>query len=196
MNGELVVSARRRTSRQTNFRPRLRISAPGSRPALHQNLEAVADAEHEPAIGGELAHRRHHGRELGDGAAAQVVAVGEAAGQDHGIDVAERGRIMPDEFRRLAEIVGDRVPSVVIAIAAGKDNDAKFHGFCFRGGSSLYFTRGGRRAACGSRHAVARAAQVGLQKGFSHKRKVVVKDVLNYVLCAHLPASPPACSSF
>jgi hypothetical protein len=40
---------------------------------------------------------------------------------------------MPDEFRRLPEIVGDRVKSIVIAIAAGKNNDAKFHGFCFRG---------------------------------------------------------------
>ena len=79
----------------------------GQQAALHQDLEAVADAEHQPAIGGELLDRLHDGRELGDGAAAQVIAVGEAAGQDHGIDIAERGRIVPDEFRRLPEIVGD-----------------------------------------------------------------------------------------
>jgi hypothetical protein len=40
---------------------------------------------------------------------------------------------MPDELDRLPEIVGDRVKSIVIAIASGKNNDAKFHGFCFGG---------------------------------------------------------------
>ena len=47
----------RRSSRQMNLRPRLRISAPGSRPGFHQDLESVADAEHESAIGSELAGR-------------------------------------------------------------------------------------------------------------------------------------------
>ena len=36
-------------------------------------------------------------------------------------------RIVPDEFRLLAQVVVDGVPRVVIAIAAGEDNDAKFH---------------------------------------------------------------------
>ncbi len=116
----------------------------GQQAGLDQDLEAVADAEHEPAIGGELADSRHHGRELGDGPAAEVIAVGEAAGEDHGIDIAERGRIVPDKLRRLPEIVGDRVKSIVIAIASGKNNDAKFHGFCF-GGQSLFYQR---RPAC------------------------------------------------
>jgi hypothetical protein len=31
----------------------------------------------------------------------------------------------------------------VIAVASGKNDDAKFHGFCFRGSGSFYFTRGG-----------------------------------------------------
>ena len=34
---------------------------------------------------------------------------------------------MPDEFGRLAQVVVDRIPGIVIAIAAGKDNNAKFH---------------------------------------------------------------------
>ena len=79
----------------------------GQQAAFDQDLEAVADAEHQPAIGGELLHRLHHGRELGDGAAAQIIAVGEAAGQNHRIDVAQAGRVVPDEFRLLAEVVGD-----------------------------------------------------------------------------------------
>ena len=61
----------------------------GQQTGFDQNLEAVADAEHQPAIGGEALHGLHHRRELGDGAAAQVIAVSEAAGKDHRIHVAE-----------------------------------------------------------------------------------------------------------
>ena len=61
---------------------------------------------------------------------------------DDGIDIAERGRVVPDKLGGLPEIVGDRVKSIVIAIAAGKNNDARFHGFCFREGGNFDFTRG------------------------------------------------------
>ena len=52
----------------------------GQEPALDQDLEAVADAEHEPAPRRMGAHRIHDPRPPGDGPAAQVVAVAEAAG--------------------------------------------------------------------------------------------------------------------
>ncbi len=63
----------------------------GQQAGLAQHLEAVADAEHRPAVAGELDHRLHHRREARDRADAQVVAVREAAGHDHGVD-AGRGR--------------------------------------------------------------------------------------------------------
>ena len=56
---------------------------------------------------------------------------------------------MPDKLGRLPEVVGDRVKCIVIAIASGKNNDAKFHGFCFRGGGNFYFTRAAGRLPCG-----------------------------------------------
>ena len=34
---------------------------------------------------------------------------------------------MPDEFRLLPEVLADREEGVVIAIAAGKNDDTKFH---------------------------------------------------------------------
>ena len=98
--------------------------------ALNGLLEAVADAEHEPAIGGELADSRHDRRELGDGPATEVVAVGEAAGEDDGIDARERGGIVPDELGGLPEVMRDRVEGIVVAVATGEDNDAKFHAGC------------------------------------------------------------------
>ncbi len=47
----------------------------GEESGFDEDLEAVADAEDEPAGAGEVFHRGHDGRELGDGAAAEVVAV-------------------------------------------------------------------------------------------------------------------------
>src|SRR5258706_6334319 len=37
----------------------------------------------EPAVRGEFPHRRHHWREFRDGAAAEIVAIGESAGQNY-----------------------------------------------------------------------------------------------------------------
>ena len=80
---------------------------------LAEDLEAVADAEHGPAV-----RRRTRsppsmiGREAGDRAAAQVVAVGEAAGQDD-------GRRAPRAARsRRARRARPRRPSAASAQAA------------------------------------------------------------------------------
>ncbi len=70
----------------------------GQQAGFDQNLEAVADAEDEPAIGREFFDGLHDGGEARDGAAAKVVAVGEAAGEDNGVDIVEGGGIVPDEF--------------------------------------------------------------------------------------------------
>ena len=51
---------------------------------------------------------------------------------------------MPDEFGGLPEDGGDGVKRVVIAIAARKDDNAKFHGSCC-GEVRLYFIRHGWR---------------------------------------------------
>jgi hypothetical protein len=59
----------------------------GQETRLAQHLEAVADAEHGTAVARELDHRLHQRREARDRPHAQVVAVGEAAGHDHGVDV-------------------------------------------------------------------------------------------------------------
>ncbi len=83
-----------------NFRSAIAQQRAGQQAGFHQNLEAVADAEHQAAIGRELLHRAHDGRETRDGAAAQIIAVGKSAGQNDGVDVAEIGGIVPDEFGR------------------------------------------------------------------------------------------------
>ena len=64
---------------------------------LGEDLEAVADADDGPAGVGEVAHGVHDRREPGDGAGAQVVAVGEAAGHDDGVDAVDRAVAVPED---------------------------------------------------------------------------------------------------
>ena len=45
------------------------------------------------------------------------------------IDIAEVGRIVPDKFRAMSQVLIDREPGIVIAITAGKDNNSKSHEF-------------------------------------------------------------------
>ena len=99
----------------------------GQQAGLEQNLEAVADAEHRPAPLGKRPHRAHHGREPGHRAGAQVVAVGETARQDHDVGAFQVGVLVPQILGILAEHVPGRVKRVLVAVAAGKHDDAEFH---------------------------------------------------------------------
>ena len=54
----------------------------GQKPRLEQNLEAIADAEHQPAASSETLDLPHNRREARNGSRPQVIAMGEATGQD------------------------------------------------------------------------------------------------------------------
>ena len=103
----------------------------GEDTGFHQNLESVADAENETACRRELFHGAHDRREARNRAAAEIVAVGKSAGKKDCVDVAEIGGIVPDEIgfavQITAQILVNRVPRIVVAIAAGEDDDANFH---------------------------------------------------------------------
>ncbi len=79
MNGVSSRSAAMRTSWPANRSEALRSSAPGHEPGLGEDLEAVADPEHEPAVRRERRDRAHDRAEPGDDPGPHVVAVGEAA---------------------------------------------------------------------------------------------------------------------
>ena len=61
----------------------------GEQAGLAEDLEPVADAEHGDAGGGPFGDRAHDRRARGDGPGAQIVAIGEAAGEDDEIDRRE-----------------------------------------------------------------------------------------------------------
>ena len=127
VNGVSVCSTRTCTCSQRNCRLVLRSIAPGQQPGLEQHLEAVADADHRAAGGGEALHLLHHRRKARDGAGAKVVAVGEAAGQDHDVGAGQRRVLVPDELGVLTQDVLGGVVGVVVAVGAGEDHDRELH---------------------------------------------------------------------
>src|SRR5665648_656976 len=95
----------------------------GQQVRLAEDLKAVADAEHrEPAVRG-VDQGVHHGGEPADRARAQVVAVGEPAGQHDGVDPVQVVVGVPEGDRG-----GARQPHgpcrVPVVEAAGEGDDA------------------------------------------------------------------------
>ena len=95
----------------------------GQQAGLGQDLEAVADAEHGGAglrAPHDLAHHRAARRH---GAAAQIVAVGEAAGHADQVELRQLGLLVPDPQHGLPEhgLHGDG--EVAVAVGAGKGDD-------------------------------------------------------------------------
>src|SRR6478752_253836 len=93
---------------------------------LAEDLEAVADAEHGQALAGRLDHRRHHRGEAGDRAAAEVVAVGEAAGQHDRVDALEVVVAVP-ERDRLVAADRDGATGIDVVERAGEGDDTDLH---------------------------------------------------------------------
>jgi len=75
----------------------------------------------------EFRHLVHDRAEAGDRAAAQVVAVAEAARQDHDVGALQVVILVPQVRRLLAELVDHGVVRVVVAVGPGEGDDAEPH---------------------------------------------------------------------
>ena len=98
----------------------------GQQVRLAQDLEPVADAEHRQAGPGGGHQLAHHRGEPGDGTAAQVVAVGEAAGQDRRVHAAQVAVAVP-EHDRFGPGEPDRTRRVPVIQRPRKSNDPNPH---------------------------------------------------------------------
>ena len=76
-------------------------------------------------------HRLHHRREAGDGACAEIVAVGEAARQDDAVVLREVALAMPDVVDVLFEDGVQDVVTVPVTPGAGEHYHSKAHGKSF-----------------------------------------------------------------
>src|SRR5262249_19261599 len=89
---------------------------------LAEDLEAVADPEDVTAMGRELGHGAHRGREACDRAGAQVVAVREASGQDDGTHLGQLRLRVPVQDRLRAEALECK-RGVTVVIRPWEDDD-------------------------------------------------------------------------
>ena len=105
---------------QTKRMSVLRSSAPGRRCASVRTWKPLQTPRMGPPDAGELFERAHDVREAGDGAGTQVVAVGEAAGHDHGVRTLQV-RVGVPELDRLGTHPLDGVQGVAVAVGAGED---------------------------------------------------------------------------
>src|SRR6516164_5909023 len=92
------------------------------------DLEAVAYCQHQSAFGGEITHGIHNRRAGGNRAAAQVIAVGKAAGKNHEIGARWQRRVgMPDQSRVVPRDQPQRPRHVALAVDSGEDDDSRSH---------------------------------------------------------------------
>jgi len=101
---------------------------PGEDLRFAEDLEPIARAQDEPALGHELGQGLDHGRAAGHGARAQVVAVGEAARKNQTIKIVELPVPVPDVADGLAEDLADDVMEITVTPRPGKHHHAEVHG--------------------------------------------------------------------
>ncbi len=100
---------------------------PRQQAAFAEDLEAVADAQHEPALVGELDHRLHHRSEARDRSGAQIVPIGEAAGNDDGVNALQVAVAVPEQLG-LGDSLGRELCVDVVA-GPGEADYAELHAF-------------------------------------------------------------------
>src|SRR5680860_1510445 len=98
----------------------------GEQPRLAQDLEPVADADHEAAVASMGRDRVHYRGEACDGAGAKVVAVGETAGQDDDVGAVKVGLSVPQKLDPGSEPL-QHERAVALAVGAGKHGDGGPH---------------------------------------------------------------------
>jgi hypothetical protein len=99
-----------------------------------EDLESVADTQYFTAIGSKPGDAVHNGAEACNSAAAQVVAIGEAAGKNDAVVFAqavEVGILVPEHDHFLIEVVSQGILHITIAIGTGENDNSEFHGRMF-----------------------------------------------------------------
>jgi hypothetical protein len=124
----------------------------GQQVRLAQDLEAVADAEHRQPSPGRRDEFLHDRREPGDGAAAQVITVGEATGQDHRVGTAQVTVVMPQR-NRLRSGIPNGTGRIGVIKRPWKRDNAYPHARRLPGTSPAQRTSGCRAELCRHRPA-------------------------------------------
>jgi hypothetical protein len=96
---------------------------------FRQDLKSVTDAEDQAASFSKFRYGIHDRREFGKRSSAEVVAIGESAGQNDSVEAFDVCVLVPDVFHRFAEHGLNDVVAILFAIRTGENNDAELHMF-------------------------------------------------------------------
>ncbi len=99
----------------------------GEEAGFAEDLESVADAEDQFARFGGGDDGWHDRGEAGDGAAAEVVPVGESAREDDGVEAVGAGFFVPEVFGGDSLEGAEGEQAVLVAVRAGKLKDGEAH---------------------------------------------------------------------
>jgi len=99
----------------------------GQESGFTQDLEPVADAQHQSAAVGKLLHSGHDVAVAGDGAGAQIISIAETSRDNDRIGVAQAGIFMPEQAGIVAQNVFENVNTVLVTITSRKLKDGKIH---------------------------------------------------------------------
>ena len=125
VNGVRGLTTSRSTCRQTKRRPSLGSSAPGSRPASQQTWKPLQMPNTRPPSRANSATASITGAKRATAPGAQVVAVGEAARHDHGVDAAQVALGVPQQHRLSDPRRGEL--GIDLVAGAGEADDAEPH---------------------------------------------------------------------
>ncbi len=110
------------------LQPRIAHQRAGQKPGLGQDLEAVAHAKNEAPAGGVRDDCLHYRRAAGDGAASQIVAVGEAAWNDHEVGACGQCGLGVPQLANLRPGAALKGPDhVILTVDAGEHDDCRLH---------------------------------------------------------------------
>ncbi len=135
VNGVSASTTSTPTWRQTKRSDRLGSSAPGSRPASQSTWKPLQMPSTGPPSRGERRDLLHDRREAGDRPDAQVVAVGEAAGDDDRVDALQVVVAVPEQHRLADALAGGEC--VRLVAGPGKLDDAEPHAGTWAGASRI-----------------------------------------------------------
>jgi hypothetical protein len=96
----------------------------GQKTCLQENLKAVANAKNKSPAMREAHHGGHDRGKSRDGACAEVVPIGKTSGNHDGVQRRKAFRLVPDELRGSAESLRHHMMAVLVAVRAGKNDDA------------------------------------------------------------------------
>ncbi|MFM2139628.1 MAG: hypothetical protein RJA57_1935 [Bacteroidota bacterium] len=145
----------------------------GKQPGFAEDLKPVTDTEYLAPRSGEFNNALHHGTEPGDGAAAEVISIGESTRQYDAVlggKATEVTVLVPEHDYVLVQFELQGILHIAVTIGTGENDDAEFHGLKMLKDKDTK-TRGRQRSYPSRTESVLVADDIGYRQPKQHQRE-------------------------